>query len=195
MTIIWGIDYGKKMSGNTVICEKTGSTTNFYRAANDSDADAFILKMIDERAPETIFIDAPLSLPGALLNKEGLNNYFYRACDQQLQAMSPMFLGGLTARAIQLKDIIQDKGIDIKETYPKALAKKIGLKSCGYRQGNEYIAPCTVKIKETSLVKIENHSVISWHHLDALLALLSAVRYTNELHITFGDKQEGLIYI
>ena len=148
METIWGIDFGKKYSGNTVICENKGNIVNFYRPAKDSDTDVYIEMLIKENNPGTIFIDAPLTLPGAFYDKNNYTNYFYRLCDQQLNAMSPMFLGGLTARAIQLKDKIEQQFIDIKETYPKALAKKLNLKTCGYRSGMEFIQLCINKIKD-----------------------------------------------
>ncbi len=192
---VWGIDFGKKLSGNTVICEKSGDLTRFYRASKDTDADRFITGLIKDNRPDIIFIDAPLSLPGAYCDSETYQDYFYRLCDRQLNAMSPMFLGGLTARAISLKTEIEKMGIDIKETYPKALAKKYNLKSCGYKVGNEFIKGCLSKLEEISYLKIDDYSVISWHHFDALLALIAAIRYSNKLHITYGDKYEGLIYI
>jgi predicted nuclease with RNAse H fold len=111
---VWGIDFGKKLSGNTVICEKNGDLTRFYRASKDTDADKFITGLIKDVRPEIIFIDAPLSLPAAYHDSENYQDYFYRLCDRQLKAMSPMFLGGLTARAIKMKTEVEKLGIDIK---------------------------------------------------------------------------------
>jgi predicted nuclease with RNAse H fold len=195
MEIIWGIDFGKKLSGNTVICEKRGNWLSFYRAIKNEDADQFILQLWEANNPHIVFIDAPLSLPGAYYDSESFDNYFYRTCDMQLQAMSPMFLGGFTARAIKLKDHLISQGVDVRETYPKALAKQLKLNERGYRSGREYINACLERLRETSTIQIDEKEILSWHHFDALLALLAAVRYKNRLHLTYGNDQEGLIYI
>ena len=192
--LIWGIDYGKKLSGNTVICEKRHEQLAFFKAPKNKDADLFILQTIEDRKPGLIFIDAPLSLPGVYADKKNYDNYFYRMCDKQLGAMSPMFLGGLTARAIRLKNTIEKMGIEIKETYPKTLAKQFKLKKCGYRLGKENIEKCADILDKTSLIEVDKKQMLSWHHFDALLALLSAVRYYRGLHYTYGSKEEGLIY-
>jgi len=195
MAPLWGIDYGKKRSGNTVICVKKGSTIEFLKAEKDRDADRFILEQADRHSPKRIFIDAPLTLPGAYYNQQVYNDFFFRQCDQQLGAMSPMFLGGLTARAIRLKNILTSMNIELIETYPKALAGQLRLKQCGYRRGKENMKRCCENIMESSNLSFDPSLVISWHHCDALLALVSALRYEQELAYTFGDAQEGQIYI
>jgi len=192
--LIWGIDYGKKLSGNTVICEKRGEQLVYFKTPKNQDADRFILQAIEYRKPGLIFIDAPLSLPGVYADKKNYNDYFYRMCDKQLGAMSPMFLGGLTARAIRLKNTIEEMGVEIKETYPKTLARQFRLKECGYRMGKENIEKCSELLDQTSLIEVDKKQILSWHHFDALLALLSAVRYYLGLHYTYGSKEEGLIY-
>jgi len=192
--LIWGIDYGKKLSGNTIICEKHHEQLAYFKAPKNKDADRFIIQTIENRKPGLIFIDAPLSLPGVYTDKKRYDDYFYRMCDKQLGAMSPMFLGGLTARAIRLQNTIEKMGIEIKETYPKTLAKQFKLKKYGYRLGKENIEKCSDILDHTSLIEIDKKQILSWHHFDALLALLSAVRYYRGLHYTYGSKEEGLIY-
>ena len=191
---IWGIDFGKKFSGNTIICEKNKDQLEFIRAGKNQDADKFILQTIEDRNPNLIFIDAPLSLPGVYHDNNIYDDYFYRLCDRQLGAMSPMFLGGLSARAIRLKHNIELKGIEVKETYPKTLAKQFKLKEYGYRLHKRNIEQCSEILDQTSLIEIDKKQIITWHHFDSLLALLSAVRYNLGLHFTHGDKEEGLIY-
>ncbi len=191
---IWGIDFGKKFSGNTIICEKYEDQLEFIRAGKNQNADEFILQTINKRNPRLIFIDAPLSLPGVYRDNSTYNDFFYRLSDRQLGAMSPMFLGGVAARAIRLKYYIEQKGTEIKETYPKTLAKQFKLKECGYRLDKKNIERCSEILDQTSLIEIDKKQIITWHHFDALLALLSAVRYNLGLHFTYGDKEEGLIY-
>ena len=195
MSLLWGIDFGKKFSGNTVICYRSGSRVGFYQAEKNRDADRFILEKIKSQQPDYIFIDAPLSLPGAFHDPASYNDYFFRRCDQQLGAMSPMFLGGMTARAIRLKNEITAWGIEFRETYPKALALQLKLKDCGYRRGKENIGLCCDRIMESSNLVFDKKPIVSWHHLDALLAMISAIRYEQKLSLTFGDKSEGTIHI
>jgi len=195
MATLWGIDYGKKRSGNTVICIKRGTIIKFLKAEKDQDADDFILEAAEGLSPRRIFIDAPLSLPGAYYNQQVYDDFFFRRCDQQLGAMSPMFLGGLTARAIRLKSMLLAMDIELRETYPKALANHLRLKECGYRRGKENLERCSESIMESSLLSFDKASVASWHHFDALLALVSALRHEQKLSYTFGDPREGQIYI
>ncbi|MBS3806633.1 MAG: hypothetical protein KGY60_03950 [Bacteroidales bacterium] len=195
MATLWGIDYGKKLSGNTVICIKKGSGIEFLKAEKDQDADRFILEQIEHHTPRRIFIDAPLTLPGAYYDNQAYDDFFFRQCDQQLGAMSPMFLGGLTARAIRLKNLLSAMNIELRETYPKALASQLRLKKCGYRRGKENLDHCCERIMESSDLYFDKTSVISWHHLDALLALISAFRHEQKLSYTFGDPGEGQIHI
>ena len=195
METLWGIDYGKKLSGNTVICERDNRKIHFYQAENNRDADQFILDHIQKHPPRLIFIDAPLTLPGAYHHPERYDNYFFRRCDLELGAMSPMFLGGLTARAIRLKSLAEKEGIGMKETYPKALARKMGLQEHGYRRGKENMEACIALIEESAALKVNKADIRSWHHFDALLALVSGIRYEQRLGYSFGDTKEGLIYI
>jgi hypothetical protein len=48
---------------------------------------------------------------------------------------------------------------------------------------------------ESSNLLFDKKPVVSWHHLDALLAMISAIRYEQRLSLTFGDKSEGTIHI
>ena len=192
--LIWGIDYGKKSSGNTVICEKKQEQLQYFKAPKNQDADKFIIQNAEARNPDLIFIDAPLSLPGVYHDETNFNDYFYRHCDKQLGAMSPMFLGGLSARAIRLKNKLEQMGIEIKETYPKTLAKQFNLKKYGYRLNKENIEKCSEILDQTSIIEIDKKQILSWHHFDALLALISAVRYYQGFDYTHGNEEEGLIY-
>ena len=132
-----GIDYGSKTSGNTVICYHDGQVIHFYDA-DKKDADLFILDWITNRQSvlnesttdidpiNTVFLDAPLSLPAVYHSRAGFSNYHYRQCDVALKAMSPMFLGGLTARAMELKHHLKDKAnVETYEVYPKAIAQRL----------------------------------------------------------------------
>jgi predicted nuclease with RNAse H fold len=95
-----GIDYGTKLSGNTALTYQDNTGIQVLQCPKNTDADQWIITQVTHLNLEIIYLDAPLSLPGGFL---GYNDQFhYRASDLELGAMSPMFLGGLTARAISL---------------------------------------------------------------------------------------------
>ena len=65
-TRLFGIDYGSKLAGTTVIGLLENQIVQLFASQKKKDADQFILQQIKERQPNTIFIDAPLSLPNVI---------------------------------------------------------------------------------------------------------------------------------
>jgi len=118
-----GIDYGAKKAGTTAICYQEGNRLFTSLSVKGADADDFCFQQIERLRPEFIMIDAPLSLPDAYFGKG--DDFFYRQCDRELNAMSPMFLGGLTARAMRLADQLKSRQMLVYETYPRALASEL----------------------------------------------------------------------
>jgi hypothetical protein len=110
--IVAGIDYGSRSSGNTIMAwSLAGGNVSFFRPEKGLDADVAVFRVLTEMRPATVGIDAPLSLPGRYRDLPGCSDYFYRHCDRELKAMSPMFLGGLTARAMRLSDQMRETGV------------------------------------------------------------------------------------
>ncbi|MEQ9262714.1 MAG: DUF429 domain-containing protein [Owenweeksia sp.] len=194
---VFGIDYGSKLTGNTVIAIFLEDQIIFMDVDKGVDADQFILNAADHFKPTHIFIDAPLSLPGVYANSEEFENYHFRKADLELKAMSPMFLGGLAARAMELKAKLEARSIEVMETYPKILALRFKLKARGYKGSRINLKDCkrSVLRRFGSNIEIDSEDITTWHHLDALLALISAVNHTHGKSEVFGDHQEGLIYI
>lgn len=197
-----GIDYGSKTSGNTVICHHDGQQIQFYNT-DKKDADAFIVDWItrrqtDQNRPtiEAVFLDAPLSLPAVYHSIRGFSNYHYRQCDIALRAMSPMFLGGLTARAMELKQHVKEIiNVETYEVYPKALAQQL--------LDGQYHKKLTAHEME-QLCKVLTNAVpcltltecpTTQHQFDALLAWVSGYRFMNHQHLFFGDPREGIIIV
>lgn len=116
-----GIDFGARHAGTTVICRRQRGLFAFERCAKGADADAWLLQRVAELAPTAIYIDAPLSLPAAYYGRG--HDHFFRLADHQAGGMSPMFLGGLTARAIRLATAWREQGIRVEEAYPAALIR------------------------------------------------------------------------
>lgn len=184
-----GIDYGAKTSGTTAIAFCNKQTLHVLQSEKGSNADRFIDEFIKAHQPKLVFIDAPLSLPAIYRGYPG-KDFFYRQCDKDLQAMSPMFLGGLSARAMQLSSRYEE--IQFIETYPKHLAKLLPLKH--YKKQK--------KLKQINIRELEhylpcqiNEKINSWHKYDALLAWLSGQRYIMGIAQKYGEHQEGMIHI
>ena len=116
-----GVDYGSKLAGTTAISYLEEGKIRILQSKKKEDADQFLSELILRLSPKSIFIDAPLSLPAAYHNKG--TDYFYRKADRDCKAMSPMFLGGLTARAMKLKAQHADR--NFIEVYPAMLARVV----------------------------------------------------------------------
>lgn len=181
-----GIDFGAKKAGTTAIAYEKNKQIKVIISNKNEDADLFIKSFLKSNKIEYIFIDAPLSLPKVFTSKDKSNssNYFYRKCDVESKAMSPMFIGGLTARAIKLKDSFPS--IKFIETYPKLLAHKID--NVYYKKNKLIFVKAIEKYFE---IKIEEQK--TWHEIDAILAYLSGCRYLKNEHHSYGDEDEGII--
>jgi len=194
-TLIAGIDYGSKLAGTTSICFETSpGVLSFRSSRKGEDADMVIADFCQKGHPSAVFIDAPLSLPGVYRHLSGCSDYFYRACDREAGAMSPMFLGGLTARAIKLASSLSAEGILVTETYPGKVAELLQLNKAEYKRGAEFIIPCTRVVMELVGRQVTVMPA-SWHEFDSLLAYVSAWRYGKGLHEVFGEPSEGLIIV
>ncbi len=194
--MIIGIDYGAKMAGTTVIASLKDSKLSLQASKKNQDADAFILDFIKQHNDIWLaYIDAPLSLPIAYKRLNGNNDYFYRQADRMTGAMSPMFLGGLTARAIQLKEAAQNCGVELVETYPSKLAEVLSLKSDGYKKEKANLPTLVEKLKSASGLEIDVNEVKTWHHFDAILCLYSARRFEMQAAMVFGNPDEGIITV
>jgi predicted nuclease with RNAse H fold len=179
-----GIDFGAKMAGTTAISFLNNQKIEVIISEKNKDADKFLSDFICINNPEYIFIDAPLSLPAAFYGKG--ENYFYRECDMITKAMSPMFLGGLTARAMSLKGKFKD--VKFIETYPKILGNLIEIND--YKKNNVIFVKKIEAKFDISISKLDN-----WHKIDAVLAYCSGLRYFNDEYQFFGNQEEGLIIV
>lgn len=195
--VLFGIDYGSKLTGNTVISIFKDSKIMFMDVDKGIDADGFILNAADHFKPTFVFIDAPLSLPGVYQKIAGCDNYHFRHADLDLKAMSPMFLGGLAARAMQLKFQLEERDVAVFETYPRIIANRFDLPAKGYKGSLQGLKCCRTQMVERfhSNIEINANDITTWHHLDALMALMSAMNFEQGCADCFGNKDEGLIYI
>ena len=153
------------------------------------------MSLFQEYQFNVIGIDAPLSIPGALKGLDGFSNYHYRVADIEAKAMSPMFLGGLTARAIELKDQIERLYFSkVIEVYPKLAAQNLRLQMTRYKKDRGYLEECLAIVTENVHWLIDQSQITNWHQFDALLALMSTEKFTRNTCSCIGNKAEGLIY-
>ena len=193
--IVAGIDYGSRSSGNTIMAwSLAGGNVSFFRPEKGLDADVAVFRVLTEMRPATVGIDAPLSLPGRYRDLPGCSDYFYRHCDRELKAMSPMFLGGLTARAMRLSDQMRETGVFPVEVYPAQVADRLSLQDHGYRKAAGRITDCAEILLRRAEFKFDPAELKTWHHVDALLALMAALRVHQGLAVGYGKEEEGLIY-
>ena len=184
-----GIDYGAKLSGNTAVVWKDEKGLHCRQSEKGKDSDKWLGEVILNLQPESIFIDAPLSLPSVFTGKG--EDYFYRECDRICKAMSPMFIGGLTARAMKIKDSFPD--INWFETYPGYLARRI-LKIEDLYQKKKAFDDTILDMFEAKLIFHEGE-INNWHRFDAFLAWFSGKRFSEGIHEAIGNSEEGLIIV
>ncbi len=196
---ICGIDYGSKLAGTTVIASLVweAKTINLISSRKGQDADRLILNYASQAKPGLVCIDAPLSLPGVYTKAENYTDYFFRKADRELQAMSPMFFGGLTARAMQLKRDLEALPMQVFETYPAAQARRMYLQEKGYKQQLIYLPDILSTIEQELHPAVLSHAcaITNWHQVDALLALIGGIRFYKHMHLEYGNKAEGIIIV
>jgi predicted nuclease with RNAse H fold len=186
-----GIDYGAKKAGTTAACWEEDGKLLLERTQKGQDADLFLSKLVDRLEPSRILIDAPLSLPIVYTDPDLGQDYFYRLCDREIGgAMSPMFLGGLTARAMKLAASWEATGIEVLETWPRGVARELNFD------------PLPDNISDAIEVLINNGlpgdlgcDLSDRHMLDAVLAWWAGSRLQEGLGRAFGSPKEGLIRV
>lgn len=191
MKMHFGIDYGAKTAGTTVICYNKGSKLHLFSSMKKQDSDEFISEKIEELNPAAVYIDAPLSLPGAYFQKG--DNFHYRKCDIVCKAMSPMFLGGLTARAIKLSN--SHPSTNFYETYPGYFIREIVKAKDVYKKKEKLVNSEVQKLILKHVGLKLSGNIENYHQLDSIICWLSGKRHIENNHITIGEEEEGLIIV
>jgi len=186
----FGIDFGAKFAGTTAICYDTSDKLIVVQSIKKQDADHFCNEWIEKLSPDFVMIDAPLSLPKTY-HGDG-DDFFFRDCDRQLRAMSPMFLGGLTARAMRLAKIWTDFGKIFYEAYPRMVATVIPESGSDKSKGLfcKNIVDFIGKETKLEIRFVQN----SKHSCDALLAWYAGYRKIQGIAQKTGEISEGLIW-
>lgn len=191
---IIGIDFGAQLAGTTCCAVKYIGSHNIsiLTCTKGKSADRFIYDCVEKFNPILIGIDAPLTLPLFYTNPQQYSDNNYRYCDRELSAMSPMFLGGLTSRAMKIYYEFKLKNIKVIEVYPKAFVRKNALEKFGYKESIENLENC-VEALQTIVDFTLLIPLASWHEFDALIALGITERYLTNQADSVGN-EEGYIY-
>lgn len=202
MKIIVGIDFGAQLAGTTAIACLRNNEILIEQNKRGRSSDSFVeeyFSALKER-PGLISVDAPLSLPQVYsysnFRTYSDGDFHFRECDRVLGAMSPMFLGGLTARAMEFAAKMKDQGWLVHETYPKAVAQELKVFNAAYKRSKkkedvEEIARDVANAYNLTLVDVPEN----WNQLDAVLAVVAGLRFMNSEARKVGDPDEGMIYI
>lgn len=183
-----GIDFGAQQAGTTVICFRERGLFRFERSVKGEETDPWLEEMIQRLRPAAVYMDAPLSLPGAYFGKG--SDWFYRHADRLARGMSPMFLGGLTARAMRLSGHWRSMGIAVHEAYPSALIRtewdflKIPV--------GRAIPPHKIRLM-AGMFMLPPPSPKDRHEADAWLCWLIGHRHQQGQAHVFGEASEGVI--
>jgi predicted nuclease with RNAse H fold len=183
-----GIDLGARSSGNTAVCHWAHGRFRFDHSTKDGDGDAWLEEVVAKLRPQAIYIDAPLSLPGVYSGSG--QDYFFRLADHQARGMSPMFLGGLTARAMRLAATWRAQGIAVHEAYPAALIRHEwdSLKV----EPRKAIPKHKLRIM-AGMVVMPPPEPADRHETDAWLCWVIGHRHQRGEALVYGNETEGLI--
>lgn len=191
-----GVDYGSKKAGTTAAAMLVQGQLQVRQSMKGQDADSWLLELVQQLQPKVLYLDAPLTLPIVYTQADHSpsSDYFYRQADRELQAMSPMFLGGLTARAIKLRVQLAEKGVAVLETYPSALVRLLLPQLPGYKKDLAALPDYTEALQGLLKYKLKENP-FNWHQYDALLAWHSGYRHQVGQSVLYGDGREGRIII
>lgn len=187
-----GVDFGARMAGTTAVCYAYGQRIFFAQSGKGKDADGHLLAVLGELKPKRVFMDAPLSLPGAYAGNGA--DFHFRECDKTLKAMSPMFLGGLTARAIQLKNLLEPEGYMFFEAYPAGVVRKVLNQHPMYDKKGSVSDAFIAFLEKHFDVKFEIKPV-NWHQIDSFLAWCVGTRFEHSEAEAYGNPCEGLVWV
>lgn len=185
-----GIDFGSKLAGTTAIAFRKNHQLIIQCSEKGKDSDEWLMKKATQYSWKECWIDAPLSLPGKYTGIG--DNYHFREADIILKAMSPMFLGGLTARAIQLKDKLLLHNITCRETYPAATLKRLKSASL-YSKKQHPDIQLWEELEKLLLLEIITEKRRT-HEFDAALAFYAAELFHQGKGLKCGNDAEGWIY-
>jgi len=185
------IDYGAVLAGTTAASFCVQGILQTIQTSKGENADIWLQDFVIKGSFSKVYIDAPLSLPGAYVGK-GVD-FHYREADRTLRAMSPMFLGGLTARAMKLASYLKKYNISCHEVYPAAFVKDNPEIHLLYNKKDRSSVPKTVDMLMKLLPVKLNSSPDNYHQLDSIICWYIGYRHLSGIANVCGDSKEGVI--
>jgi predicted nuclease with RNAse H fold len=129
-TVVVGLDLAGVESRPTGFCVLRGLRAETLLTYGDEE----IIRRTGEAEPQLVAIDAPLSLPTGRRSIEERTDVHLRECDKELLKRRirffPVTLGPmrkLTARGIKLKEILQNKNLNVIEVFPGGAQDVLGI--------------------------------------------------------------------
>ena len=157
--------------------------------------DTEILDHVADAGVSVVAIDAPLALPRGRQSLEVRNNVHLRECDRELLRMKikffPLTLGPmrqLTQRGMRLKAALEQRGLQVIETYPGAAQDILGIprKGKGLDKLSAGLRGAGVSCPDRPMTGDE---------LDAVTCALVGVLYLQGNHLAIGDPDELLMIL
>ena len=99
--------------------------------------------------------------------------------------MSPMFLGGLTARAMKLRN--QNVNIDFHETYPGYFIREILKAKEFYKKKEKVVNEQLIELLKIRLGLPIASPIENYHQLDAVVCWLSGKRHMQNKHLVSNN--------
>ncbi|MEL7432249.1 MAG: hypothetical protein AAGI90_06995 [Chlamydiota bacterium] len=183
-----GVDYGAKFRASTAITFLKKKTITTVLSPKKTDVDLWLEDFLQKEGIHVVFMDAPLSLPKIYFDPlDQESSHHFRQVDRELGAMSPLFLGGLTARAMAFKQKIEKRGATVLETYPSAILRK--------RFSEKTLDEALLLIASEVEFAFPSIDGMNPHEKDSILAWYAGYRYHKKESMIFGRKEEGQIFL
>jgi len=189
--VIVGIDLAGVEKRPTGFCVLEGLKANTCVLYTDMQ----IVEKTTSASPKIVAIDAPLALPKDRKSLDVRSNIHFRQCDVELMKMGikffPITLGPmrkLTARGIALRKSLENRGIEVIETYPGAAQDILRIP----RKQNG-LAKLKMGLEERGIKNLDDS--MSGDELDAVTCALVGKMYVEGKHIAIGNPEEILMIL
>jgi predicted nuclease with RNAse H fold len=155
--------------------------------------DEGVLRRTVDSRPKLVAIDAPLSLPAGRDSIHQRTKVHLRECDRELQRRGirffPVTLGPmrkLTSRGINLKRMLEDKGLRVIEVYPGGAQDVLGIPR--KQRGLDRLRAGLEKAGVRGL-----NDQVSDHELDAVTCALVGKLLLEGKAVVYGNSEQAII--
>lgn len=187
--IVVGLDLAGVETRPTGFCVLKYVTIETGLAHTDNE----ILRLVQAASPQVIAIDAPLSLPPGRQSIEQKTEVHLRECDKELLRRRirffPTTLGPmrkLTVRGMNLKRILEGKGLRVIEVYPGGAQDVLGIPR--KQQGLDRLREGLEGLGLKGL-----NGQMSDHELDAVTCAYVGKLFLENKSVTYGTLEQGIV--